>query len=127
MKFFAAAFLLFLLLPAHAEGVAPVDAGECAAMKAHHVLNADAPVGCDRLDVVTFDYLGFDGVVVNEHHQTAYGMMPTPGVLAGALALALGLPFAARMAPHWLVSAPFTYSTSSAPERGSPKPVLTHQ
>ena len=32
------------------------------------------------------DRLGFDGVVVNEHHQTAYGMMPTPGVLAGALA-----------------------------------------
>ena len=33
--------------------------------------------------------LGFDGVVLNEHHQTAYGMMPTPGVLAGALARSL--------------------------------------
>ncbi|MFT8246954.1 LLM class flavin-dependent oxidoreductase [Roseomonas sp. BN140053] len=32
------------------------------------------------------DQLGFDGVVLNEHHQTAYGLMPTPGVLAGALA-----------------------------------------
>ncbi len=32
------------------------------------------------------DRLGFDGVCLNEHHQTAYGMMPTPGVLAGALA-----------------------------------------
>ncbi len=31
------------------------------------------------------DKLGFDGVCLNEHHQTAYGMMPTPGVLAGAL------------------------------------------
>ena len=31
------------------------------------------------------DKLGFDGVVLNEHHQTAYGLMPTPGVLAGAL------------------------------------------
>lgn len=31
------------------------------------------------------DTLGFDGVCVNEHHQTAYGMMPTPGVTAGAL------------------------------------------
>lgn len=30
--------------------------------------------------------LGFDGVCVNEHHQTAYGMMPAPNVLAGALA-----------------------------------------
>jgi alkanesulfonate monooxygenase SsuD/methylene tetrahydromethanopterin reductase-like flavin-dependent oxidoreductase (luciferase family) len=32
------------------------------------------------------DQLGFDGVCLNEHHQTAYGMMPIPGVLAGALA-----------------------------------------
>ena len=32
------------------------------------------------------DELGFDGVCVNEHHQTAYGLMPTPGVIAGALA-----------------------------------------
>lgn len=32
------------------------------------------------------DALGFDGVGVNEHHQTAYGLMPIPGVIAGALA-----------------------------------------
>jgi alkanesulfonate monooxygenase SsuD/methylene tetrahydromethanopterin reductase-like flavin-dependent oxidoreductase (luciferase family) len=32
------------------------------------------------------DKLGFDGVCLNEHHQTAYGLMPIPGVLAGALA-----------------------------------------
>jgi alkanesulfonate monooxygenase SsuD/methylene tetrahydromethanopterin reductase-like flavin-dependent oxidoreductase (luciferase family) len=32
------------------------------------------------------DQLGYDGVCLNEHHQTAYGMMPAPGVLAGALA-----------------------------------------
>jgi alkanesulfonate monooxygenase SsuD/methylene tetrahydromethanopterin reductase-like flavin-dependent oxidoreductase (luciferase family) len=39
------------------------------------------------LDELEFaDQLGFDGVVLNEHHQTAYGLMPTPGVLAGALA-----------------------------------------
>jgi alkanesulfonate monooxygenase SsuD/methylene tetrahydromethanopterin reductase-like flavin-dependent oxidoreductase (luciferase family) len=31
------------------------------------------------------DRLGFDGVCLNEHHQTAYGLMPTPGPLAGAL------------------------------------------
>ena len=31
------------------------------------------------------DQLGFDGVCINEHHQTAYGMMPQPSVLAGAL------------------------------------------
>ena len=35
------------------------------------------------------EQLGFDGVVLNEHHQTAYGMMPIPGVLAGALARSL--------------------------------------
>ena len=32
------------------------------------------------------DELGFDGVGVNEHHQNAYGLMPIPGVMAGALA-----------------------------------------
>ena len=31
------------------------------------------------------DELGFDVLCVNEHHQTAYGMMPSPNVLAGAL------------------------------------------
>src|SRR5579864_908103 len=40
----------------------------------------------DYLDQMEFaDKLGFDGVCLNEHHQTAYGLMPTPGVLAGAL------------------------------------------
>jgi len=34
------------------------------------------------------DVLGFDGVCVNEHHQNAYGLMPIPGVMAGALARA---------------------------------------
>jgi alkanesulfonate monooxygenase SsuD/methylene tetrahydromethanopterin reductase-like flavin-dependent oxidoreductase (luciferase family) len=29
--------------------------------------------------------LGFDGVCVNEHHQNAYGLMPSPNVVAGAL------------------------------------------
>lgn len=32
------------------------------------------------------DQVGFDGVCVNEHHQNAYGLMPQPGVMAGALA-----------------------------------------
>src|SRR6476660_4534400 len=41
----------------------------------------------DYLDQMELaDQLGFDGVCLNEHHQTAYGMMPVPGVLAGALA-----------------------------------------
>jgi len=38
----------------------------------------------DELELA--DKLGFDGVVVNEHHQTAYGLMPSPVVMASALA-----------------------------------------
>jgi alkanesulfonate monooxygenase SsuD/methylene tetrahydromethanopterin reductase-like flavin-dependent oxidoreductase (luciferase family) len=30
--------------------------------------------------------LGFDGLCVNEHHQTAYGLMPSPNVIAALLA-----------------------------------------
>ena len=30
--------------------------------------------------------LGFDGICVNEHHQTAYGLMPAPNLIAAALA-----------------------------------------
>ncbi len=37
-------------------------------------------------ELVYADELGFDGVGVNEHHQTAYGLMPVPAVVAGALA-----------------------------------------
>ena len=34
--------------------------------------------------------LGFDGVAVNEHHQNAYGLMPSPIVMASALARRTG-------------------------------------
>src|SRR4029078_1060983 len=37
----------------------------------------------DELELA--DQLGFEVLCVNEHHQTAYGLMATPGVLAGAL------------------------------------------
>ena len=52
--------------------------------------NFDPPKGAKLynryLDELEYsDQLGFDGVVVNEHHQTAYGLMPVPAVLAGAL------------------------------------------
>jgi alkanesulfonate monooxygenase SsuD/methylene tetrahydromethanopterin reductase-like flavin-dependent oxidoreductase (luciferase family) len=39
-------------------------------------------------DLIRADELGFDGVSVNEHHQTAYGMMPSPIVIASILARA---------------------------------------
>ena len=35
---------------------------------------------------VLADELGYDGIGVNEHHQTAYGMMPSPIVIASILA-----------------------------------------
>ncbi len=31
------------------------------------------------------DELGFDGMVLNEHHQTIYGLMPSPNIIAAAL------------------------------------------
>ncbi|HEV2635087.1 MAG TPA: LLM class flavin-dependent oxidoreductase [Actinocrinis sp.] len=32
------------------------------------------------------DQVGFDGLILNEHHQTAYGLMPSPNLFAAMLA-----------------------------------------
>ena len=41
----------------------------------------------DYLDVFELaDRLGYDGICVNEHHQTCYGLMPSPNLMAAALA-----------------------------------------
>jgi alkanesulfonate monooxygenase SsuD/methylene tetrahydromethanopterin reductase-like flavin-dependent oxidoreductase (luciferase family) len=37
----------------------------------------------DELELA--DQLGFDAVCVNEHHQNAYGLMPSPNIMAAAL------------------------------------------
>ncbi len=37
-------------------------------------------------ELVYSDELGFDGVCVNEHHQNAYGLMPSPNLMAAILA-----------------------------------------
>lgn len=37
-------------------------------------------------ELVYAEELGFDGVCVNEHHQNAYGIMPSPNLIAVALA-----------------------------------------
>jgi hypothetical protein len=42
------------------EAIAPVSAAFCEDMRTHHVLNTDVKVGCDRLRLVKFRYLGFD-------------------------------------------------------------------
>jgi alkanesulfonate monooxygenase SsuD/methylene tetrahydromethanopterin reductase-like flavin-dependent oxidoreductase (luciferase family) len=36
-------------------------------------------------ELVYLDEVGFDGICVNEHHQTAYGLMPSPNVTAAVL------------------------------------------
>jgi len=36
-------------------------------------------------ELVAYDRAGFDGVCVNEHHQSAYGLMPSPNVIAAVL------------------------------------------
>src|SRR5947199_3400954 len=37
-------------------------------------------------ELILAEELGFDGVCVNEHHQTAYGLMPAPNLMASILA-----------------------------------------
>ena len=36
-------------------------------------------------ELVYADELGFDGMVLNEHHQNIYGLMPSPNIIAAAL------------------------------------------
>lgn len=41
----------------------------------------------DYIDTLIYaEELGFDGVCVNEHHQNAYGLMPSPNLIASILA-----------------------------------------
>ncbi len=37
-------------------------------------------------ELILADELGFDGVCVNEHHQNAYGTMPSPNLMGAILA-----------------------------------------
>jgi alkanesulfonate monooxygenase SsuD/methylene tetrahydromethanopterin reductase-like flavin-dependent oxidoreductase (luciferase family) len=49
-------------------------------IKGHQVYN-------DYLDQLEFaERAGFDGICVNEHHQNGYGLMPSPNLMAAALA-----------------------------------------
>ena len=46
------------------------------AEKAGHLYN-------EYLDELEFaDEVGFDGICVNEHHNNAYGIMPSPNIMA---------------------------------------------
>jgi hypothetical protein len=55
-------FVALTVRVSHAQdgAVVPVDRGLCDHMKRHHVIRAGAPVGCERLRLVKFSYLGFD-------------------------------------------------------------------
>lgn len=49
-------------------------------VKEHEIYN-------EYLDELEYaDRLGFDGVVVNEHHANAYGLMPSPNIMLACLA-----------------------------------------
>ena len=60
LRIAAIAFLATMRAGA-ADAVRPVSDALCADMQATHVLNAGAPVGCDRLKLVEFDYVDFAG------------------------------------------------------------------
>ncbi|MFL6796467.1 MAG: M15 family metallopeptidase [Xanthobacteraceae bacterium] len=46
-----------------ADAVAPVTQARCSHMKQHRVMNPGAPVGCERLRLLTFSFVGFDDQV----------------------------------------------------------------
>lgn len=49
--------------------------------------NRGTTVYNDYLDQLqSAETLGFDGVCINEHHQNAYGNMPSPNLIAACLA-----------------------------------------
>ncbi len=48
---------------ASAGSIAPVSQALCDDMKKHNVIRAGARVGCERLSLVRFSYLGFDGAI----------------------------------------------------------------
>ena len=82
-------FTAFHLMPYR-----PLDLAEAVKHRASWVVlpNSmyDPEKGADEYDsylnqLVYAEALGFDVIAVNEHHQTAYGLMPAPNLLASAL------------------------------------------
>ena len=82
MKFFSFHLMPWPYLPSDYDGPAwitcPNDLYDPA--RGHDLYNR-------YLDELEFaEQLDFDGIVVNEHHQNAYGLMPSPNLFAAALA-----------------------------------------
>jgi hypothetical protein len=44
-----------------ADAITPVTPSQCVHMRQRHVMNPGAPVACERLRLVTFTHIGFDG------------------------------------------------------------------
>ena len=62
-----------------AYGVLPEDQRLFDPAKAHEMY-------IDYLDELEYAaQMGFDGICVNEHHQNAYGLMPSPNLMANTL------------------------------------------
>ncbi len=49
--------------PNDRSGLFPISAALCKDMKSHNVLHSGAPVGCERLKLVRFEHVGFDGLL----------------------------------------------------------------
>ena len=60
--------------------------GRCAAPSCSIPRSATAPTTTISTSSNTPASVGFDGICVNEHHQNAYGLMPSPNLMAAALA-----------------------------------------
>ena len=82
------------LLSFHLMPYRPVDLEEAAKHRSAWVVLPnhlyDPVKGADEYErhidfLAAAEPLGFDGIGVNEHHQTAYGMMPAPNLIASAL------------------------------------------
>ena len=82
-------FFLFHLMPYAEVDLAAVDAAGSSWVRLPNS-NYDPKKGAKLYhryldELARAEELGFDGVGVNEHHQTAYGMMPSPIVMASML------------------------------------------
>ncbi len=54
----------------------------------NHLWDGEASHGLyqEYIDQLAYaDEIGFDGMVLNEHHQNIYGLMPSPNLIAAAL------------------------------------------
>lgn len=82
MRFFSFHLMPYPALPADYDGPAWITCpnGLYDPAVGHRVYN-------EYLDqLILAEELGFDGVCINEHHQNAYGIMPSPNLMASILA-----------------------------------------